>query len=177
MISGIDESRVTASDTASLVAVLAAAKADAVAARPEAAGAVVIGCDSLLDVDGDAFGKPASAAIAVDRWHRLRGRTGTLFTGHHVVDTATDKVASGVGASIVRFGDPSDAEVAAYVASGEPLAVAGGFTLEGLGGWFVDGVDGDPGNVLGISLPLLRGLLADIGVGVTSLWRHQGRPA
>jgi septum formation protein len=175
VVSGVDESHVTAADTASLVAVLAAAKADAVAARPEAAGAVVIGCDSLLDVDGDPYGKPASALTAAARWHRLRGRTATLLTGHHVIDVATERTASGVGASIVRFGDPSDAEIDAYVASGEPLEVAGGFTLDGLGGWFIDGIDGDPGNVLGVSLPLLRGLLGDIGVAVTGLWVPPGR--
>jgi septum formation protein len=100
----------------------------------------------------------------------MSGRTGTLVTGHCVIDAATGQQAAAVAATTVRFGTPSEEELAAYVASGEPLAVAGAFTLDGRGGWFVEGIDGDHGNVLGVSLPLLRRLLADLGVAVTSLW-------
>jgi septum formation protein len=130
IVSGIAEDEVTADDTASLVASLAARKAEAVAARPEVAGALVVGCDSLLDVDGEAHGKPADAATATTRWQSLRGRSATLLTGHHVVDTSTGRASHGVAATVVRFGLPSDEEIAAYVATGEPLAVAGGFTLD-----------------------------------------------
>jgi len=112
--------------------------------------------------------KRADEAIA--RWHAMRGRTGTLLTGHCVIDAATGQQAAAVAATTVRFGTPSEREIAAYVASGEPLAVAGAFTLDGRGGWFVDGIDGDHGNVLGVSLPLLRRLLASLGFGVTELW-------
>ena len=147
---------------------LAQAKAAAVAAG--LAGGLVIGCDSLLDLDGRALGKPASAAEAAARWREMSGRTATLVTGHCVINAATGQRAAAVAATAVRFGTPSEREIAAYVASGEPLAVAGAFTLDGRGGWFVDGIDGDHGNVLGISLPLLRRLLAELGFGVTELW-------
>jgi septum formation protein len=155
-------------DTASVVAQLALRKARTVAAhRPDA---LVVGCDSLLDVDGEAWGKAASAAEAVQRWRLLRGRSATLVTGHCLIDAASAAEAAEVVATIVRFGRPSDAEIDAYVASGEPLAVAGGFTIEGRGAPFVDGVDGDPGNVIGLSIPALRRLLAQLGIAITDLW-------
>ncbi len=134
------------------------------------ADGLVIGCDSLLDLDGRALGKPASAAEAAARWREMSGRTGTLVTGHCVINAATGQRAAAVAATRVRFGTPSQQEIAAYVASGEPLAVAGAFTLDGRGGWFVEGIDGDHGTVLGISLPLLRRLLAELGFSVTELW-------
>ena len=164
--SGVDETGFRAATPAELAGQLAQAKAAAVAAG--LAGGLVIGCDSLLDLDGRALGKPASAAEAAARWREMSGRTATLVTGHCVINAATGQRAAAVAA--VRFGTPSEREIAAYVASGEPLAVAGAFTLDGRGGWFVDGIDGDHGNVLGISLPLLRRLLADLGFGVTELW-------
>jgi septum formation protein len=172
MVSGVDETVFSAATPAGLAGQLAQAKAAAVAASlpDRLAGALVIGCDSLLDLDGRALGKPASAAEAADRWREMAGRSGTLVTGHCVIDTSTGQRAAAVAATTVRFGKPSEREIAAYVASGEPLAVAGAFTLDGRGGWFVDGIDGDHGNVLGISLPLLRRLLADLGVDVTELW-------
>jgi septum formation protein len=172
MVSGVDETVFSAATPAELAGQLARAKAAAVAAglRDRLAGGLVIGCDSLLDLDGRALGKPASAAEAAARWREMSGRTGTLVTGHCVIDAATGRRAAAVAATTVRFGTPSEREIAAYVASGEPLAVAGAFTLDGRGGWFVDGIDGDHGNVLGISLPLLRRLLADLGFGVTELW-------
>jgi septum formation protein len=168
VVSGVDEAAFSAGTPAELAGRLAQAKAAAVAARlPDG---LVIGCDSLLDLDGRALGKPASAAEAAARWREMAGRAGTLVTGHCVIDAATGRQASGLAATTVRFGTPSEQEIAAYVASGEPLAVAGAFTLDGRGGWFVDGIDGDHGNVLGVSLPLLRRLLADLGFGVTELW-------
>jgi septum formation protein len=171
-VSGVDETAIFASTAAGLAGQLAQAKAAAVAAALPArlAGALVIGCDSLLDLDGRPLGKPASAGEAVARWREMSGRSGTLVTGHCVIDTATGRQAAAVAATTVRFGTPSERQITAYVASGEPLAVAGAFTLDGRGGWFVDGIDGDHGNVLGISLPLLRGLLADLGFDVTELW-------
>jgi septum formation protein len=168
MVSGVDEAAFTADTPAELAGRLAEAKAAAVASRLESG--LVIGCDSLFDLDGRALGKPASAAEAADRLRQMSGRAGTLVTGHCVINAASGRRATAVAATTVRFGAPSEREIAAYVASGEPLAVAGAFTLDGRGGWFVDGIDGDHGNVLGISLPLLRRLLADLGFGVTELW-------
>jgi septum formation protein len=168
MVSGVDETGFTAGTPAEMAGRLAGAKAHAVASRLDRG--LVIGCDSLFDLDGRALGKPGSAAEAAARWRQMSGRTGTLVTGHCVINAATGQRADAVAATTVRFGAPSEQEIAAYVASGEPLAVAGAFTLDGRGGWFVDGIDGDHGNVLGISLPLLRRLLADLGFGVTELW-------
>jgi septum formation protein len=165
---GVDESAFSAGTPAELVGLLAQAKAAAVASG--LAAGLVIGCDSLLDLDGRALGKPASAAEAVDRWREMSGRTGTLVTGHCVINAGTGQRAAAVAATRVRFGTPSEQEIAAYVASGEPLAVAGAFTLDGRGGWFVEGIDGDHGTVLGISLPLVRRLLAELGFSVTELW-------
>ena len=168
VVSGVDEAAFTAATPAELAGLLAQAKAAAVAAGQ--ADGLIIGCDSLLDLDGRALGKPASASAAAARWREMSGRTGTLVTGHCVINAATGQRAAAVAATRVRFGSPAEEEIAAYVASGEPLAVAGAFTLDGRGGWFVDGIDGDYGTVLGVSLPLLRRLLAELGVSLTSLW-------
>jgi len=168
IVSGVDESAFTASTPAALVELLAQAKADAVAAGLDRG--LVIGCDSMLDLDGRARGKPQSAAEATAWWREMSGRTGTLLTGHCLIDAANRRRAAAVAATSVRFGKPSDDEITAYVASGEPLRVAGAFTMSGRGGWFVDGIDGDHGNVVGISLPLMRRLLAELGVAVTTLW-------
>ena len=172
VVSGVDEIAFSADTAAGLAGQLARAKAAAVAADlpDRLAGALVIGCDSLLDLDGRALGKPASVQEAVTRWREMSGRSGTLVTGHCVINAATGEQAAAVAATMVRFGTPSERQIDAYVASGEPLAVAGAFTLDGRGGWFVDGIDGDHGNVLGISLPLLGRLLADLGFDVTELW-------
>lgn len=168
MVSGVDETALTADTPAELTSRLARAKAAAVASRLR--DGLVIGCDSLLDLDGRALGKPASAADAAARWREMAGRTGILVTGHCVINAATGQRADAVAATTVRFGTLSEREIAAYVASGEPLNVAGAFTLGGLGGWFVDGIDGDHSNVLGVSLPLLRRLLAQLGFDITKLW-------
>ncbi|MDI2130981.1 nucleoside triphosphate pyrophosphatase [Yinghuangia seranimata] len=168
-VSGVDEDALTAATPGELALVLAEAKARTVAALC-GGGELVIGCDSVLELDGQALGKPASPEEATARWRAMRGRSGVLRTGHCVVDTATGREASATASTTVRFGNPTDAEVAAYVASGEPLHVAGAFTLDGRSAPFVDGIDGDPGNVIGLSLPLLRRLLADLGVAITDLW-------
>jgi septum formation protein len=168
VVSGVDETGFTADTPAELAGQLAVAKATAVAGS--LSQGIVIGCDSLLDLDGRALGKPGTAAEAAAYWREMSGRTGTLVTGHCLIDAATGGKASAVAATTVRFGTPSELEIAAYIASGEPLAVAGGFTLDGRGGWFVDGIEGDHGTVLGISLPLVRRLLADLGIAVTTLW-------
>ncbi|GHF16346.1 MULTISPECIES: Maf family protein [Streptomyces] len=170
IVSGVDEDALDAPTPAELALVLAEAKAAAVAARPEAAGALVVGCDSVLELDGQALGKPADAEEATARWKSMRGRSGELRTGHCVIDTATGRRASATASTTVRFGEPDDAEIAAYVASGEPLHVAGAFTLDGRSAPFIEGIDGDPGNVIGLSLPLLRRLLAELGVPITDLW-------
>jgi len=168
IVSGVDESGFSADTPAALVGVLAQAKASAVAAGLD--HGLVIGCDSVLDLGGRALGKPKTAADAAALWREMSGRAGTHVTGHCVIDAATGRRAAAVAATTVRFGAPSDEDIAAYVASGEPLRVAGAFTLGGRGGWFVDGIDGDHGNVIGISLPLLRRLLAELGVAVRALW-------
>ena len=135
MVSGVDETAFTAGTAAELAERLAGAKADAVASRLDRG--LVIGCDSLLDLDGRVLGKPSSAAEATARWREMSGRTGTLVTGHCVINAATGQRAAAVAATTVRFGVPSEQEIAAYVASGEPLAVAGAFTLDGraAGSW------------------------------------------
>ncbi|TFE38005.1 septum formation inhibitor Maf [Streptomyces sp. ICN441] len=170
VVSGVDEDALTAPDPGTLALVLAEAKADAVATRPESAGALVIGCDSVLELDGEALGKPSDEEEATARWKSMRGRAGILRTGHCVVDTTTGRRASATDSTTVRFGDPTDAEIAAYVASGEPLHVAGAFTLDGRSAPFIDSIEGSHGNVIGLSLPLLRRLLAELGIGITDLW-------
>ncbi|MEU6486338.1 nucleoside triphosphate pyrophosphatase [Streptomyces sp. NPDC046887] len=170
IVSGVDEDAITAPTPAELALALAEAKASRVAARPEVAGALVIGCDSVLELDKRALGKPADSVEATARWKEMRGRAGVLQTGHCVYDTAAKRYASATASTVVRFGEPTDEEIAAYVASGEPLHVAGAFTLDGRSAPFIEGVDGDPGNVIGLSLPLLRRLLAELGVAITDLW-------
>jgi septum formation protein len=169
VVSGVDETGEDHLTTADLVAVLAERKAAAVATlRPDV---LVLGCDSMLDVDGSAFGKPATAHEAIELWHLLAGQTGTLYTGHWLIDGAAGRHVSGVAATTIRFGKPSEAEIAAYVATGEPLSLAGAFSIDGRAAPFIDGIDGDPSNVIGLSLPLLRRLLAALGVAITDLWR------
>jgi septum formation protein len=170
-VSGVDEELITAPTPADLVRELAHAKAVAVAGR-QRGELLVLGCDSLLELDGKALGKPFSAAEAVARWKAMRGRTAVLHTGHTLIEVAESalmRISDRVASTEVRFGDPSDAEIEAYVATGEPLRVAGAFTVDGLGGWFVDSIAGDHHNVVGLSLPLLRRMLADFGYAVTDL--------
>ena len=191
-VSGVYEERALAEarelrgglDPAEAVLVLARAKAEDVAAalperHPRMHDLLVLGCDSMLELDGQVLGKPSDAADAVLRWDAMRGRSGVLHTGHWLVD-ARPLGAGGTGlelgetaSTVVHFADLSDEEVAAYVATGEPLLVAGAFTVDGRGGPFVEGIEGDHHNVVGLSLPLLRHLLRRVGVPVTDLW---GRP-
>ncbi|MFJ6149564.1 Maf family protein [Micromonospora profundi] len=131
---------------------------------------LVIGCDSVLAFDGEILGKPADPADATRRWQRMRGRSGVLHSGHCLIDMAAGRRAEAVASTTVHFADISDDEIAAYVASGEPLAVAGAFTIDGLGGPFVERIEGDPGTVVGLSMPLLRRLLAELGLQITDLW-------
>ncbi len=179
VVSGVDEDAVAAAMVDprpdEVVVALAAAKAADVAERIAGThpDAVVVGCDSMLLIDGALVGKPGTASVASERWRRMAGGTGELLTGHAVVRLdggVRQGGAEGMCSTTVRFGTPDDAELAAYIATGEPLSVAGAFTLDGRGGWFVDGVDGDPSSVIGISLPLTRRLLAEVGVSVVSLW-------
>ena len=183
VISGVDEDALLAGlgaraeDPAEVVTVLAAAKADAVAAELDAdvaADCVVIGCDSMLYVDGRLSGKPGTAELARRQWHSMAGREGRLFTGHCVIrirDGARVATETAAAVTTVRFGIPTESEVDAYIATGEPLGVAGGFTLDGLGGWFVDGIDGDPSNVVGLGLAVTRRLLETVGCAIGELWR------
>jgi septum formation protein len=179
-VSGVDEDAVAAGlvdpTPERLVVELARAKAAAVAeaVAGEVLDAVVIGCDSMLSFDGAVVGKPGTPELARERWLRMAGRSGELVTGHAVIRLdggARTKETAASQATVVRWSSPTEHELTAYLATGEPLQVAGGFTLDGHGGWFVDGVDGDPSSVIGISLPLTRRLLADVGVSVVDLWR------
>lgn len=171
VVSGVDETVVSKeeyADPSGYALKLAQLKAVAVAA--DSPRSLVIGCDSVLDFDGEILGKPADAEDAAARWQRMSGHAGVLHTGHCVIDTHREVWLSRAAATQVRFATVSEEEVAAYVASGEPLAVAGAFTLDGLGGAFVSGVTGDPHNVVGISVPLLRLMFEELGFGWTEFW-------
>jgi septum formation protein len=174
VVSGADESDPGGLGTAALVAELAARKAAMVSLLWP--GDLVLGCDSMLDLGGAAVGKPATARDAVSLWGRLAGQEGVLYTGHRLIDGQSGRQASGVAATIIRFGEPTDAEIAAYVATGEPLQLAGAFSIDGRGAAFVDGIDGDVGNVIGVSMPLLRRLLAELDIAITDLWRAGAGP-
>jgi septum formation protein len=181
LVSGVDEDAVIAalgSNTSpgDVVRILAQAKADQVAANLDdtvAADCVVIGCDSMLCIDGRLVGKPASADAARSQWQSMGGRSGQLYTGHcllRLLDGNPIRRASESSATTVHFANPTAADLEAYIGSGEPLAVAGGFTLDGLGGWFVDRIEGDPSTVIGLSLPLTATLLQRVGLSVAELW-------
>ena len=181
VVSGVDEDAVIAAhgpDAApgDIANALAAAKAEQVVASLDpavTADCVVIGCDSMLFVDGALRGKPDSVAGARRQWESICGRSGVLYTGHCAIrlrDGAEAHREIEFGATTVRFGRPTEAELAAYLASGESLRVAGAFTIDGLGGWFVDGIDGDPSNVVGLSLPTMRRLFARVGLSIAELW-------
>lgn len=175
LVSGVDESKVEAERAEDLCLELARLKAYAVAETIRGSsepGTLVLGCDSVLAFDGEILGKPTDGADATARWQRMRGRSGVLNTGHCLLDLAGDRQVAAVAATTVHFAAISDAEIAAYVATGEPLHVAGAFTLDGLGGPFVERVEGDPGTVIGLSLPLLRTMLGELGVQITDLWAN-----
>jgi septum formation protein len=173
IVSHVDEEKIQASmvgaEPAEIARVLAQAKAEEVA-RGLTTPALVVGCDSVFEIDGMPFGKPDDANIARQRWADMMGREGILHTGHYIIDTASGKTAAKTASTVVHMGTMTDEEIEAYLATGEPLRVAGGFTLDGLGGAFIDGIEGDPSNVVGISLPTVRQLFAELDVRWTSLW-------
>jgi septum formation protein len=171
VVSGVDEDDVTG-PTAEVALVLAERKATTVAKGLEGAPAVVLGCDTVLDVDGETRGKPASLDQARNWWASVAGRSAVLHSGLCTIDTASGRQASGVATTVIHYGTPTNREMEAYLATDEPLRVAGGFTIDGYAAPFVDAIDGDHGAVLGLSLPLLRRLLADIDVEITDLWSH-----
>jgi len=173
VVSGVDESTVTLPDPAELSVELARLKARAVAVDLD--DALVIGCDSVLEFEGVVHGKPGTAEIAIERWRSMRGSSGVLHTGHCVVDTRHGREVARSAQTVVHFADIGDDEVAAYVATGEPLNVAGAFTIDGLGGAYVTGIEGDPHTVVGIGLPLLRTMLAELEVPWHSLWTSPER--
>jgi len=177
VVSGVDESRLTGLPPRELALQLAELKCAAVADGPDLPpdDALVLGCDSVLERGGAALGKPADAAEAITRWRAMRGGTGVLHTGHCLRDVASGHVAAATASTIVHFADLTDEEIAAYVATGEPLHVAGAFTIDGLGGAFVTGIEGDHHNVVGLSLPLLRELCAELGHAWTDLWASSVR--
>lgn len=175
IVSGVDESQADGLDPASMALALAELKCAAVADREDLpAGALVVGCDSVLEFDGEALGKPADDAEATERWRRMRGHDGVLHTGHAVFDSGSGRTLSAVASTRVWFADVTDAEISAYVATGEPREVAGAFTIDGLAGPFVTRIEGDHHNVVGLSLPLLRTMVADLGHSWPTLWRDHG---
>ncbi len=180
VVSRVDEDALLAAHRdappSSVVRELALAKADDVAnSLPPDVGsdAVVIGCDSMLLLGGRLCGKPGTPERARAQWEAMAGNSGRLLTGHAVLRLRDNRIGqreSETAGTTVHFGSPAPADLDAYVAAGEPLAVAGGFTLDGLGGWFVDRIDGDPSNVVGLSLPLLRRLFARMNLTVSAVW-------
>lgn len=181
IVSGVDEDAVMAAlpdDTPlrDVVGALATAKADDVHSRLPAGVAedcVVIGCDSMLELDGQLCGKPGTVAAARRQWEAMAGRAGVLHTGHavHRLHRGSLRREAETGSTTVYFARPAEAELEAYLATDEPLAVAGSFTLDGCGGWFVDRIEGDPSNVIGLSLPLTRRLLARLDLSVSAFWQ------
>lgn len=171
IVSGVDEDQLTGLSPADLALGLAELKSAAVVARDDLpTSAVVLGCDSVLELDGEAHGKPGTPEAATERWRAMRGRTGVLHTGHSLRDPATGEHRSAVSSTIVHFAEVTDAEIAAYVATGEPLQVAGAFTVDSRGGAFITRIEGCHHNVVGVSLPLVRSLLADLGHSWVDLW-------
>ncbi|GAA4458588.1 Maf family protein [Phytohabitans houttuyneae] len=182
LVSGVDESDVHAANAEELCLELALRKAQAVADRVLAAivsghlppgETLVLGCDSVLEFQGEIYGKPGDASEAFKRWQHMRGQWGVLHTGHCLIKG--DVRAAAVASTVVHFANVSDDEIAAYVATGEPLNVAGAFTIDGIGGAFVDRIEGNAGTVIGLSLPLFRELLADLGHSITELWAQHPR--
>ena len=167
-VSGVDET-VGQMTTAEAVAVLAERKANAVATHfPEA---LVLGCDSMLELDGRSLGKPQSEGDVIEVWGSLAGRQAPLWTGHFLIDTRSGASVREVASTMIRFGRPSKEEVRAYAATGDALSLAGAFSIEGRAGPFVEGIDGSPSNVLGLSLPHFRSMLVQVGVQIFDLWR------
>jgi septum formation protein len=167
------------SDPPALTQMLATAKARDVSDQvragevpgvPPGARVLVVGADSMLDFDGRVLGKAGSAQEVRERWAAMSGRSGVLVTGHTVLDLDSGREVGRAVATTIRFGRPDPVELEAYIASGEPLAVAGSCTIDGLGGPFIEGIDGDHSNVIGLALPTLRQLVAELGIRWTDLW-------
>ena len=177
-VSGVDEQAIVDAegwlDAHSVAGGLARAKARDVAAGL-GEGFLVIGCDSVFDIGGEIHGKPADVWQARARWEQMRGGDGILFTGHHVVDTSRGLEVNRVSASTVYFADPTDDEIDAYIATGEPLRVAGGVTIDALGAPFISRIDGDHSNVMGLSIPTLRLMLMEIDIAWPTLWAPTDR--
>jgi len=168
---GLSSGEIT--NTEDMVLLLARAKAEAVLGHPDAQGALIIGCDSSLDLDGEALGKPHEPEVAIERWKSMRGRSGRLYTGHWLIDNrdpANSKAQGQATNTTVHFANLSDSEILAYVGTGEPLKVAGAFTIDGLGGAFIRAIEGDSHTVVGLSLSTLRDLCIKLGVDYPSLW-------
>lgn len=174
-VSGVDEDQLVGLSPEQLALELSTLKAQAVADLPELpAGSLVLGCDSVLEFGGEALGKPHSPELAALRWREMAGHSADLISGHTVIDVDTGTMAREFARTTVHFADLSEAEIDAYVATGEPLEVAGAFTVDGFGGAFISGIEGDFHNVVGVSLPLVRRLVLDLGHEWTALWN---RPA
>ena len=169
-VSDFDESQIKLSDPKQLVNTLAQCKAEVVAAEFESA--LIMGCDSVLFVNGEIYGKPVDAAEAIARWQKMRGQIGELYTGHALIDLSQNQTLVRCQVTRVYFAQISDRAIEAYVATGEPLKCAGGFALEGRGGLFVEKLEGCHSNVIGLSLPLLRQMLADLGYDVIDFWHY-----
>jgi septum formation protein len=174
IVSGIDEDQLGPLPADTLALELSTLKATAVVNGSRAAeippDALVLACDSVLELDGEVLGKPHTAVEATARWRAMRGRSGALVSGHTVIDTCSGAQVRALARTAVHFADVDDSEIDAYVASGEPLEVAGAFTVDGLGGAFITGIEGDFHNVVGVSLPLVRRLVSDLGHRWTDLW-------
>lgn len=166
--SDFDESQIQLTDTVALVETLARCKAETVASQLEQS--LILGCDSLLVVNGESYGKPESAEIAIARWQGMRGQIGFLYTGHVLIDQTQDKKIIRCGITQVHFADIDDSTIKAYVESQEPLNCAGAFAIEGKGGLFIEKIDGCHTNVIGLSLPLLRKMIWQLGYQVTDFW-------
>jgi septum formation protein len=166
--SNFDESQIQLEDTVQLVQTLAQCKAEAVAQQFE--NALILGCDSILAVNGQIYGKPDSAQEAIARWQTMRGNRGLLYTGHVLIDQQQNKQLLKCGITQVYFADINNEMIEAYVKSGEPLNCAGCFALEGKGGLFVEKIEGCHSNVIGLSLPLLRQMLTELGYKITDFW-------
>jgi septum formation protein len=168
-VSDFDESQIQLSDPASLVQTLAQRKAETVAAQFESA--LILGCDSLLLINGEIYGKPPDPELAIARWQKMRGQVGDLYTGHALIDLSHRRTLIRCQVTRVYFAQMSDRAIEAYVATGEPLKCAGCFALEGRGGLFVEKLEGCHSNVIGLSLPLLRQMLEELGYDITDFWQ------
>lgn len=171
IVSGVDEDQVADLPPAALAQALSELKCASVVPHPDVpTGALVLACDSVLEFDGEALGKPRTPEVATARWRRMRGRAGVLHTGHALTDTASGRTMTATVSTTVHFADVDDDEIDAYVATGEPLWVAGAFTIDGYAGGFITRIEGDHHNVVGVSLPTLRTMVRQLGGSWTSLW-------